>query len=341
MREEWGCVYLGKAIYIFSNGQLSRKDNTVSLETFEGRKYIPVERVNDIYVFGEVDITKKFLELATQNEIIAHFYNYHGYYVGSYYPREHLNSGYMILTQAKHYLEHDKRITLARKFIDGSRKNIRKVLNYYNNRRDIDILDEAIERIDELANKINDIEDIDELMSIEGNIRKCYYQVFDPIINNDDFIFENRSKRPPKNQLNAMISFGNSVLYTVILSEIYRTHLDPRIGYLHATNFRRFSLNLDVAEIFKPIIVDRAIFSLIANKEITINNFAKEGNGIILNESGRKTFVKELDAKLETTITTKSLKRPISYRSIIRNELYKLEKHLIGEKIYKPFVAEW
>lgn len=332
---------MGKAIYIFSNGQLSRKDNTISLETFEGKKYIPVERISEIYIFGEVDITKKFLELATQNQIIVHFYNYHEYYVGSYYPREHLNSGYMILMQTKHYLDENERLILARKFIDGSRKNIRKVLNYYCNRKSSSYLEETLHKIEELGEKIKNIDDINTLMSIEGNIRKCYYQSFDEIIDNDDFIFENRSKRPPKNQLNAMISFGNSVIYTVILSEIYKTHLDPRIGYLHTTNYRRFSLNLDLAEIFKPIIVDRTIFSLIAKKEITTSDFEKDSNGILMKDSGRKKFVQELDSKLNTTITTKSIGKPTSYRGIIRKELYKLEKHLIGEKEYKSFVAEW
>lgn len=89
-------------------------------------------------------------------------------------------------------------------------------------------------------------------MAVEGNAREIYYSAFDIIVDNEDFAFAKRTRRPPQNRLNALISFGNSLLYVTVLGEIYRTHLDPRIGFLHATNFRRFSLNLDVAEIFKP-----------------------------------------------------------------------------------------
>src|SRR5690606_24598952 len=94
----------------------------------------------------------------------------------------------------------------------------------------------------------------------------------------------------------------NSVCYTIVLSEIYKTYLDPRIGYLHATNFRRFTLNLDIAEIFKPILVDRLIFTLINKNMITKKDFDKHTNGIILSESGRQVFIRELDSRLKTTV---------------------------------------
>ncbi len=141
--------------------------------------------------------------------------------------------------------------------------------------------------------------------------------------------------------MNVLISFGNSIIYTMMLSEIYKTHLDPRIGYLHTTNFRRFTLNLDAAEIFKPIIIDRLIFTLLDKKMITKDNFEKQAEGLLLKEKGKKTFVEELDKKLETTINHKSLGRSVSYRRLLRLELYKLEKHLMGEQLYEPFVASW
>jgi CRISPR-associated protein Cas1 len=126
-----------------------------------------------------------------------------------------------------------------------------------------------------------------------------------------------------------------------VLSEIYKTHLDPRIGYLHATNFRRFTLNLDVAEVFKPIIVDRLIFGLLNKEMIKKNHFEEKLQGIYLKEKGRAVFIEELEKRLKTTIKHKSVGREVSYRRLIRLELYKLEKHLMGEKLYEPFVARW
>ena len=178
-------------------------------------------------------------------------------------------------------------------------------------------------------------------MALEGNSKEEYYRTFDVILDNPDFVFEKRTRRPPKNNLNTLISFGNSLIYTVVLSEIYKTHLDPRIGYLHATNFRRFTLNLDVAEIFKPIIVDRLIFSLVGKKVITAKDFEKDMGGILLKDSARKRFVEELDVRLRTTISLRRMNRKVSYRRLIRLELYKLEKHLLGETSYSPYVSQW
>ncbi|ADD03488.1 CRISPR-associated protein Cas1 [Thermoanaerobacter mathranii subsp. mathranii str. A3] len=328
-----------KTIYIFSDGELKRKDNTLFFEGENGRKFIPVENTCEIMIFGEVTLNKRFLEFLTQSEIILHFFNHYGYYVGSYYPREHLNSGYMILKQAEHYNDESKRLYLAQKFVEGAYKNIRQVLKYYSNRGKN--LEDAIYSIEKLGESVDSTSTINELMAIEGNIREYYYRTFDEIIQNPDFKFDFRSKRPPQNFLNTLISFGNSLMYTVALGEIYKTHLDPRIGFLHATNFRRFSLNLDVSEIFKPIIVDRTIFTLLSKKMVTKEDFEEDAEGLLLKEKGKKVFVQEFEDKLATTIKHRTLSHNVSYRRLIRLELYKLEKHLIEEEQYKPFIAQW
>jgi len=328
-----------KNIYIFNDGQIRRKDNTVYFETEEGKKFLPIEDINDIFVFGELELNKRFLELASQKEITIHFFNYYGYYIGSYYPREHLNSGYMTLKQSEHYLDIEKRLAIARAFVRGSGKNIQNVLRYYINRGKN--LEDISTQIENLIGKTDNCCDSSELMGIEGNMRDYYYKGFDTIIDKEDFVFNNRSRKPPRNELNALISFGNSLLYTLILSEIYKTHLDPRIGYLHTTNFRRFTLNLDIAEIFKPIIIDRLIFTLIGKKMITKNDFERDMGGILLKERGKKVFIQEFDNRLKTTIRHRKLGREVSYRRLIRLELYKLEKHLIGEEEYKPYISRW
>ncbi|WP_231682806.1 type I-B CRISPR-associated endonuclease Cas1b [Phosphitispora fastidiosa] len=328
-----------KIIYIFSNGELMRQDNTLKFHCEETNRFLPIEDISDIFVFGEVNINKKLLELLSQKEIVMHYFNYYGYYMGTFYPREHLNSGYMILKQAQVYQDTEKRMEIARAIIRGALKNIRQVLKYYSNRgKD---LEKDIQRIGEFEQQIDDCSDICGLMAVEGNARECYYKTFDIIIDNKDFIFEQRTRRPPKNHLNSLISFGNSIMYTIVLSEIYKTHLDPRIGFLHATNFRRFSLNLDIAEIFKPILIDRVIFSLLSKKMIAKKDFESGLEGIMIKDKAKKLFVEELDNKLKTTIKHRDLGREVSYRRLIRLELYKLQKHLMSEKEYEPFVARW
>lgn len=329
-----------KSAYIFTDGELIRKDNTVCFQNEDGKKYLPIEDLSDIYVFGEIAVSKKFLEYATQKQVLLHFFNYHEYYVGTFYPREHYNSGYMILRQAEFYLDTEKRRILAKKIIEGSAKNAIQVLKYYISRGKNELI-VILDRINAYLTQINTDMTIEEMMAMEGNIREAYYSGFDIILNDDDFTFEKRTKRPPRNNLNTLISFGNSVLYTIVLSEIYYTHLDPRIGFLHTSNHRRFTLNLDIAEIFKPILVDRIIFTLVGKRIISSKHFDKKSGGIFLKDDGRKLFLQEMDNRLKTTINHKRLGRRVSYRRLIRMELYKLEKHLIGEQDYEPFVSMW
>jgi CRISPR-associated protein Cas1 len=327
-----------KTIYIFNSGELKRKDNTIYFENEEGRKYIPVENTKEIFI-GDVTLNKRFLEFVTKSEIILHFFNRYDYYVGSYYPREHLNSGYMVLKQAEHYLDEKKRLNLAKLFVEGSIANICQVVRYYN-RRGKD-LDDVERRIVALKECVPECKEIDVIRALEGNAREIYYKAFDIILADPDFYFEKRTRRPPQNYLNTLISFGNSLLYTQMLSEIFKTHLDPRIGYLHATNFRRFTLNLDLAEIFKPIIVDRLIFSVVGRKMIKASDFTKGTSGLLLKEKACKTFIEELENKLSNTIKHRNLGRNVSYRRLMRLELYKVQKHLIGEEEYEPFISRW
>lgn len=329
-----------KSIYIFSNGEIKRKDNTIFFESEEGgRKFIPVEDTQEMMVFGEVTLNKKALEFFSQQEIILHYFNYYGYYVGTFYPREHLNSGHMILKQAEAYLNDTRRLTLACTFVTGALQNIQKVLKYYQAREKA--VDKQLEKVISLCATLSDQTGIEQLMAKEGEARQHYYKAFDKILGHALFKFEKRTKQPPQNHLNCLISFLNSLLYTTVLSEIYQTHLDPRIGFLHTSNFRRFSLNLDIAEIFKPIIVDRVIFTLVGKKMLDEKHFDPNLGGILLNESGRKIVVTEFESKLKDTLNIKELGRNVSYRRLIRMECYKLEKDFLGEKPYDPFISKW
>lgn len=247
--------------------------------------------------------------------------------MGSFYPREYYNSGLMTVLQVQHFLDEENRLFLAKSFVLGS------VLNMAKNLKDVcnDFLDDI--------GILESAKTIPEIMAYEGKKRERYYSFFGDLINLEEFVFEKRTKRPPKNPLNALISFGNSLLYTTVLSEIYRTHLDPRIGYLHETNQRSFTLNLDIAEVFKPIIVDRVIFRLLNRKRITLKHFDQKTDASFLTENGMKIFVEEYEKKLSETIRYKNIGK-VSYRRLIRLECYKLYKHFLGEKVYKPFTIK-
>ena len=176
-------------------------------------------------------------------------------------------------------------------------------------------------------------------MGIEGNVRQIYYKGFDLILN--DFSMDGRSKMPPRNEVNALISFGNMMCYSQCLRAIHQTQLNPTISYLHTPGERRYSLSMDISEIFKPILVDRVIFRLLNKRELREKHFDNKLNRCLLNPTGKKIFVKAFDERLSETIQHRSLRRKVSYKHLVKLECYKLSKHLLGMEEYKPFKMWW
>lgn len=325
--------------YITTNGRISRKDNTIYFESNETKKFLPITDIEALYLFGEIDLNSKALNYLGQNNITVHLFNYYGFYTGSFYPREYLPSGYCTVNQVKKYLDAAERLNIAQKIVEAASYNILKNVKYYNSRRDENLNDIA-QCIENERKTIKEVSSIEELMGIEGRIRDNYYKAF-PIITKGKFKLGKRVKRPPDNAMNTLISFGNSLLYTTVLTEIYHTQLNPTVSFLHQPGERRFSLCLDISEIFKPVIVDRVIFKLVNENIIGEGDFTKELNYCHLNDRGRKAFLQEYDNKLGTTIMHRKLGRQVSYRRLIRLECYKLLKHVNDIEEYESFKMWW
>lgn len=329
-----------QSYYLYRSGRLQRKDNTLEITYNDGtKKVIPVERVDNIYVMTQFDFNTVLLNFLSQYGINIYFFNYYGFYTGTYYPKESLVSGKLLIKQVENYNDMKKRLKIAKAFIDSASYNIHRNLIYYKNRNKN--LEDYIKEIEYFRRQIDQCKDVKELMGIEGNIRKVYYSSWNSIIN-QDIKFEKRVKNPPDNAINSLISYVNTIIYTRVLSEIYKTQLNPTISYLHEPSERRFSLCLDIAEIFKPIIGDRLIFSMLNKNQITEKNFEKDLNFLYIKEKARKEITKQIDKRLQTKIKHKTLGREVTYEYLMRLEIYKLIKYLIGEESkYEGFKMWW
>ena len=150
-----------------------------------------------------------------------------------------------------------------------------------------------------------------------------------------------RSKQPPQNEVNALISFGNMMCYTLCLKAIHQSQLNPTISFLHTPGERRYSLCLDISEVFKPILVDRTIFKVMNKRIIQAKHFDKQLNKCILNPSGKKLFVQAFEERLSETIRHRKLNRSVSFRHLVKLECYKIAKDILGIEEYQPFKMYW
>ena len=331
---------MARNYYITQPGRLRRKDNTLYLEPENALRIpIPIEDIDSLYFYGELDLNTKLLNFLSQKHIAFHVFNYYGYYSGSYYPREYLNSGSLLVKQVQHYEKSTKRMVLAQEFVASAVFNMLRILRYHTNRgKDCSA---QIQSIEAIFAESQTAKNTNELMGYEGIIRDTYYTAFNTILALK-IPFEKRVRRPPDNPINAVISFGNSMMYTACLTEIYRTQLNPTISFLHEPGERRCSLSFDLAEIFKPLVVDRIIFRLFNRRQLDESKHFETGvDGCYLNENGRRLFIAVFDEHLKQTVFHRKLKRHVSYQRLIRLECYKLIKHLVGEETYQALRPWW
>ena len=326
---------MGSTRYIASMGELSRKDDSLCFRNEKKHVYIPIENVKEIYCLNEVSINSKLLDFLAKKNIIIHFFNYYGGYSGSFYPKNQYMSGKLLLKQVEKF--NTSRINIAKAIVKGIGVNIYEVLYHYykHDKKEVkEVLDWI--RLKFYLN-LEKAETVQEIMAFEGELWLKFYSTFKYFLP-EDFIMNKRVKRPPDNPINALISFGNTLLYTKTISAIYRTHLDQRISFLHEPSEGRFSLSLDISEVFKPVIVYKTIFDLVNNKKLKVEkHFDKNLNYCLLNEEGRKIFLTAFQERMENVINHTKLKRKVSYQSMLKIDCYKLIKYITENKEFIPY----
>lgn len=326
---------MGSTRYIMSMGELTRKDNSLCFRKDGKNVYIPIENTKEIYCMNEVSVNTKLLDFLSQNHVVMHFFNYYEGYSGTFYPKDQYNSGRLLVKQVEACQR--SRLEIARAIVRGIGRNIYEVLYHYYKHDKKEVKSVLDWLRDDFYARVEASADVKMLMAAEGEAWLQFYQAFQYFLP-EDFIMNKRVKRPPDNPINALISFGNTLLYTKTISAIYRTHLDQRISFLHEPSEGRFSLSLDISEVFKPVVVYRTIFDLVNNRRIQIGkHFDKKVNNCLLNEEGRKIFIEAFEGQMESVFVHSRLKRKVTYRTAIKLDCYKLIKFILEGKAFVPF----
>ncbi|MFW9627968.1 CRISPR-associated protein Cas1 1 (plasmid) [Sulfurospirillum sp. 'SP'] len=321
--------------YIFSMGELGRKDNSIAFRNEKGNFYLPIEETRELYCLNEVSFNTKFLDFIARAGITLHIFNYNGNYSGTFYPKSYLISGDLNVKQALCFV--NERLIIAKNIVFGIAQNIHEVLyHYYRHDKK-----ELKPYLDWLKNSIplfldKDLK-IEQILFIEGQIWNRFYDSFKYFLP-EDFVVNKRVKRPPDNPMNALISFGNTLLYTKTVSAIYHTHLNQSISFLHSPREGRFSLSLDLSEVFKPIIVFKTIFDLVGRKQLQVlKHFDKTLNYALLNKEGKKIFIDAFEERMNEVFLHPKLKRKVTYKHCLKLDGYKLIKTILEGREFVPF----
>ena len=313
--------------YISRNGVIEREGNTIYFKGENFKTHIPVNNVSEIIIAAKVGMSSWAIDYLSKLNIAVHILRENGTYLASLVPLGKNENGVDTVKQALAYSDASRRARIAREMVMGIRASILRNLRYYNKEK---LLDDAIEKVRSYK---PEGERVDSIMGYEGNIWNAYYSAF-PNMFRDYPVFK-RSFHPPTDPLNAMISFGNALLYSSALTKIVLSGLNPAISFLHEPSDRSFSLALDVADVFKPVIVERIIGNLANNRQIGDSDFRYEKQACYLSESGRKKFLEYYSEKMNTSVKTE--KGYVTYGTLIKGECTKLLKDIRGETEYKSF----
>lgn len=322
--------------FILNAGRLRRQDNNVYFDRYDedghvvATKILPINAIDDIYILGKVDIDTYSMAFMADNNILLHIFSPYQSFRGNLFPNTSNSvnkSGFVLLQQLRAFDNPDMRLYLAVQMTRGQMLNGAKNCEKYETGFEVAPYIEALEKA----------RDISQVMAAEGSFKKAYYEQWNAIINDRrSFKFTVRSKRPPADKLNSFISYVNTRIYNVCLSEIYKTELDPRIGFLHEPNYKALSLHLDLAEIFKPILGDNLIFTMLNKKEITAKDFKTDAGRIrFTNEAIQKIELKMIN-KLTDSIAVG--KQKLTWRQVIRREANQIKKAVSEGLAYEPFV---
>jgi len=324
--------------HVFSNGRLERADDTLRLVTDDGKNHLPIEHAEAIFLHGQVEYNTRCVAFLNEHGVAAHVFGWNDQYAGSVMPKRGQTSGRTLVEQVRAYDDPGRRREIAAEFVAGSIHNLRANVAYYDN-RDHD-LGGILDDIDSAADRVESADGIDELMGVEASARRAYYGAFAEILP-DEFALHRREYNPPPNPVNSLISYGNALVYANCVSAIRATALDPAVSYLHEPGERRYSLSLDLADLFKPLLADRVLFRLVNRSQITTDDFRDEIGACLLTDDGRKTYTKAFEETLETTVEHPDLDRHVSYQYLLRLEAYKLKKHLVADEPYDAFRRWW
>lgn len=316
---------------------------------------VPLIKITQAIVYGDVTLTSPALAALLEQQTDICFCSYYGRFRGRLAPPLSKNS---LIRLEQHRAHNDpvRALTLARPFVRGKLANMRAMLLRANRKRDDPAIAQAATLIKGVLDQVNELDPSQAalppdpsrpqadtlhgtLLGLEGAGTAFYFGVLGRLLNKD-WGFERRQRRPPRDPVNSLLSFGYVLLMNHVASAVSIVGLDPYVGFLHSSQYGKPALPLDVMESFRPLVVDSVVLTLLNNQMLAQRDFEEELGAYRLTDKGRRIFLTKFEERLDTEIKHPVFGYKATYRRCLELEVRLVAKCLTGEiRKFKPFMV--
>ncbi len=331
-------------LYITTDGSYLHKERETLVIKQDGEKVfqVPLHALHNLFCYGRIMVSPGLMAACGEQGIGISFFT--GY--GKFQSRlQGPQSGNVLLRRAQYRLADDTPQTLAKLFVAAKVANARQILmKHQRNHRKNDSLEAVVTHLVSSTRSLEKQNDVDQIRGIEGDAAARYFAVFNELIvesQRTDFQFKGRTKRPPLDTVNALLSFAYTLLTHEVASALQGVGLDPYVGYLHTDRPGRLSLALDMLEEFRAWWCDRFVLTLINRKQIKSNDFIIEASGAVrMRDDARKAFLTAWQERKQETLQHPYLDEKIQIGLLPHVQATLLAKFLRNDlAIYPPFLS--
>jgi len=331
-------------LYLIEQGATLRKEGNRLIVSKDGQalQEFPTIKVEQVIIFGNVNLTTPVIHYLLQEGIDCVFCSSYGRYHGRLFSTES-KFGLLRQRQLQAAAEPAIKVGIAREIARGKLLNQRTLLLRYLREKEKPELKSATEGIQRCLDKLDKAEDAATLLGLEGHAGNLYYGAFKQLLQ-QDMGFVTRARRPPPDPVNSLLSFGYTLLVYGVQAAVRIVGLDPFVGFLHATEYSRPSLVLDLMEEFRAIVVDSVVLRIINTHAITTVDFEppqEARRGVFLTQEGIKKFIHHYEERVQTQVFHPIDRIRVTYRRCFELQARHIARVTTGQEAkYQPFLVK-
>lgn len=326
-------------LYLTEQGSLIHQKYRRLIITKDGNVLKEISGLNleRILIFGNVQITTQAMAYLLDQGIETNFLSSYGKFRGRLTPIESKNV-FLRIAQYERYLDKEFSVEHSRRIVEAKIRNARMLVVKYNFDHKEMIFDDVIDSLERALTSLKTKENVATILGVEGQASAAYFRAFGKMIRRE-FQFLTRSRRPPRDPVNALLSFGYTLITNEILSILCAIGFDPYIGYLHGINYGRPSLALDLTEEFRHPVIDRFTLSLVNNRVLSNADFEEgKDSGVYLKNDSRKKYLLAYEEMIRHNFKNSLSDEKVNFRSLFTNQAHKLANVIREGLLYQPFL---